>query len=151
MSREIKILKSQDLKEVLNHFPILFFSFPYLKEKIKEEYLLSRIGGKKGMILKAVENGKEIGFLVWLEEDSKVAYIWWLVVLPEYRGNGIGKLLMEEALNEMKKQGYQKVWAKVKNDNYSTLALCLKLQFYIKGISNEDNVLTVILEKKLTS
>lgn len=151
MLKNFKILKSQNLEEFLNYFPILSFSFPYLKEKIKEEYLSTRIKGKKGMILKGIDRGKEVGFLVWLEENPKVAYIWWLVVLPEYRGNGIGKLLMEEALKEIENQGYQKVWAKVKNDNFSTLALCLKFQFYIKGITNEDNVLTVILEKNLIS
>jgi ribosomal protein S18 acetylase RimI-like enzyme len=121
-----------------------------LQKKLTKNYFEEKIKIPFGMILRAVQKGKTLGFVVWLQENSKVAYIWWLIVLPQWQNKGIGKRLFKAALKEIQKRNYQRVWAKIKNDNFATLSLVLKFQFYIKGISNEDGILTILVEKDLT-
>lgn len=146
---EIKIKKISNLGKILKLKAVLEKSFPYLKEKIRKNYLVSKIEGKEGEIIEAIFKGKTIGFSAWLKESSKIAYIWWLVVLPEFQGNNFGKILLRETLEELKEKGFEKVWAKIKNDNFTTISLIMKFHFYIKGVSNEDGIFTVIVEKNL--
>lgn len=117
---------------------------------MSRKYFEEKIKVALGMIIKAMIKKKVVGFLIWLKENPKVAYIWWLVVLPKWQKRGIGEKLLEVALKEIQKRNFQKVWAKIKNDNFPALFLSLKFHFYIKGISNEDGVMTILVEKDLT-
>jgi ribosomal protein S18 acetylase RimI-like enzyme len=148
--RKIKIIKSKNLNEVLKYHGMIVSSLPFLKKKVTKNYLKNKIRGKEGEIIKAIFRKKFLGFLIWLKESETVAYIWWLIVSKKYRRNRIGSKLMKEALKELKKRGFKKVWAKIKNDNFSALVLALKFHFFIEGISNENRVFTVIVAKNLT-
>jgi ribosomal protein S18 acetylase RimI-like enzyme len=146
---KVKIIKNENLNEVLRYRRMIVSSLPILKKKATKTYLKNKIRGKEGGIIKAVLGKKVLGFLAWLKESETTAYIWWLIVNKKYRRNQIGSKLMQEALKELKKRGFKKVWAKIKNDNFSALVLTLKFHFFIEGISNEDGVFTVIVAKNL--
>lgn len=145
---KIKFLKTKNLKEILKLQPILKKTFPDLQEKTKISYLKEKIAKKKGEILKMLVEKKLAGFSVWFAEDKKLAYIWWLVILPEWQRNSLGKKLLKVTLEEIKNHGFKKVWAKVKTDNFPTLVLLAKFHFYITGLRNENGIFTIIAEKE---
>lgn len=146
---KLKILKTKNLKEFLKTHHLLQEVFPYLSRKISFSYLKERIKGKEGIFLRAKLKNKLVGFSIWWEEGQNTAYLWWLVVLPKYQRNGFGETILKETLLEMKRRGIEKVWAKIKNDNFAILALLSKFHFYIKGLNNEEGIFTVIVEKNL--
>jgi len=147
--REVEIIKSDHLNEILALRKILSFNFPNLKKKTTKIYLLNKIRDKKGYLIKAISQNKIVGFLAWLKESSKTAYIWWLVVDKKFQKNNIGSKLMKEALKDIQREGIKRVWAKIKNDNFSALALVAKFQFFVEGITNEDGIFTVVVAKNL--
>ncbi len=147
---KIKIVKSENLNEILDLKKTIISCLPNLKKKTTKTYLKNKIKNKEGGIIKAVFRKKVLGFLAWLKETETTAYIWWLVVKKKYQRNHLGSKLMKEALKELTKRGFKKVWAKIKNDNFSALSLALKFHFFIEGISNEDQIFTVIVAKNLS-
>lgn len=149
MEQKLKFLKTKNLKEFLKIHFILKKIFPDLSKKVSLRYLKERLREKEGMFLKAKLKNNLVGFSIWWEEPQNTAYIWWLVVLPEYQKNGFGGMILGETLKEIEKRGIKRVWAKIKNDNFAILSLVSKFHFYIKGLTNEDGLLTVIVEKKL--
>lgn len=149
MEKKLKISKTKNLKEFLKFHYILKEIFPDLSEKILLPYLKERIREKEGMFLRAKLENELIGFSIWWKESKDLAYIWWLVILPQYQRNGFGEIILRETLKDIERKGIEKVWAKIKNDNFPILSLLSKFQFYIKGLSNEDGIFTVIVEKKL--
>mgnify|MGYP003880632535 CR=1 FL=1 len=146
---QIKIIKTEKLDEVLNFRSMLASCLPSLKKKTTKKYLKNRIRGKEEGMIKAVLGKKVLGFLTWLKESKAVAYIRWLVVDKKYQRNQVGSRLMEEAIKELTKRGFKKVWAKIKNDNFRALALAVKFHFVIEGIWKEDRFFTVIVAKNL--
>jgi ribosomal protein S18 acetylase RimI-like enzyme len=148
--KKIKIIKSENLNEILNLRKMIVSCLPNLKKKATKAYLKNKIKNKEGGIIKAVLKKKVLGFLAWLKESESTAYIWWLIVEKKYQRNHLGSKLMREALKEFKKRGFKKVWAKIKNDNFSALSLVIKFHFFIEGISNEDQIFTVIVAKNLS-
>jgi len=150
MKKKVKIIKSENLNEVLKYHRMIVSSLPILRKKVTKTYLENRIKGKEGGIIKAVLGKRELGFLTWLKENESTAYIWWIIVNKNYRGNGLGSKLMRETLKELTNRGFKKVWAKIKNDNFAALTLFFKFQFYIEGFSNEDEIFTVFVAKNLS-
>ena len=151
IEKSIKIRKL-DLLEILKFRSWLEQSSPYLKEKVTDGYLRNKAKkAPRGKLIQAVLENKTVGFIAWLEEISGDAYLWWLVVLPSYRGQGIGSLLLDTALKDIEENGYQRVWTKVKNDNHSVLSILLRRKFFVKGLMSERGVPTVLFEKELLS
>jgi ribosomal protein S18 acetylase RimI-like enzyme len=150
IEKSVKI-KESNLLEILKFRPWLEQSLPYLKEKVTDGYLRNKAEkAPRGKLIQAVLENKTVGFVAWLEEISGDAYLWWLVVLPSYRGQGIGSLLLDAALKDIEENGYQRVWTKVKNDNHSVFSILLRRKFFVKGLMNEGEIPTVLLEKELS-
>ena len=145
-------IRRSDLSEIVKFEEWLKKSLPYLSKKITEDYLKKRIEKVgRGKLIEVVSKRSTVGFIAWFEETSEKAYLWLLLVSPRYRNLGIGGHLLDIALEEIKRNGYQRVWAKVKNDNRAVLSLLLKRDFFIKGLVNEEGLSTVLVEKTLES
>ena len=54
--------------------------------------------------------GEPIGTLTLMERTSEQAQFRWFLIHPDYRGMGLGKLLMEELINFGKEAGYQNIY-----------------------------------------
>ena len=65
----------------------------------------------QGRLLLALYEGEASGCVCLKKYDDKTAEVKRLYVPPQYRGNGIGKGLVEAALAEAKKMGYKRVIA----------------------------------------
>jgi enamine deaminase RidA (YjgF/YER057c/UK114 family)/GNAT superfamily N-acetyltransferase len=66
---------------------------------------------KQGRLLLATYEGEAAGCVGLLKRDDGGAEVKRLYVPPQYRGNGIGKMLVKEALAQAKELGYKRVVA----------------------------------------
>lgn len=64
----------------------------------------------------AEDNGRIVGTIL-AGHDGRRGLFHHVVVLPEYRGKGIGKMLAESAMEALKKEGVTKVLLVVFKDN----------------------------------
>ena len=91
-------------------------------------------------------NGEVVGFggLVWYSIPSKgrVGVIEEVVVLPEYRGNGLASKLMAELLKLAKEMGLQKI-------NLTTADLGAKKLYEKFGFTKKEEDLMVLRGEKL--
>ncbi|WP_448583355.1 N-acetyltransferase family protein [Thermocrinis sp.] len=93
-------------------------------------------------IFVAVADGKKIGFIAsdgnWYSkrEGKVVGAIHELVVLPEYRGLGVGKKLLDRAIQYFKERGLDTVELWVGDENVSALEFYKKYGFKEKDRFN---------------
>jgi ribosomal protein S18 acetylase RimI-like enzyme len=72
------------------------------------EFVLS--DDKKGQRIWVVEQGGEVqGCIAIVRTPEGYAQLRWFILTPETRGLGLGKRLMEEAMNFCRKAGYKRV------------------------------------------
>jgi ribosomal protein S18 acetylase RimI-like enzyme len=93
--------------------------------------IFPRSGGTikaEDVIFVAEQGGQLVGFVRYTPKTDKIT-LNGLGILSEYRGGGIGKLLLEESLDEMKKSG-KPIYLKVKATNDPALNLYLKQGFF---------------------
>ncbi len=96
-------------------FPIVDME-KYHKEYYNNKTLNQSFKDKIGFI--GIGGDKTIGYLIALEkQDREQFYINSLYILPDYQGRGIGKQLLEIAIQKAKLLGYDKVWLDVMSGN----------------------------------
>jgi len=75
-----------------------------------------------------------------------------LAVAPEYRGQGIGSLIVEHILDEAKKYGCKRVMLEVRSSNFIAQKLYFKFGFQTVGVRKRyysDHEDALLLEKKI--
>ncbi|HIE05023.1 MAG TPA: GNAT family N-acetyltransferase [Candidatus Latescibacteria bacterium] len=76
----------------------------------KARHIIWDIEANPEGIFVAEEDGRPVGYVTTrLDHDTKIGWIPNLAVLPEHRRKGIGKALMERALNYLKEKGMEMV------------------------------------------
>jgi ribosomal protein S18 acetylase RimI-like enzyme len=72
------------------------------------EFVLS--GDREGQRIWVVESaGKVVGCIAIVRSGDKEAQLRWFLLTPETRGKGLGKRLMEEAVEYSHKAGYRRI------------------------------------------
>ena len=95
----------------------------------------------EGIFVAEVE-GKKVGFVAgdanWFSKRSskKVGAVHEIVVLPEYRGMGIGKTLMDRVMTYFKEKGLDTVELWVGDENFRAIEFYRKLGFKESGRYN---------------
>ncbi len=65
---------------------------------------------KRGQHIWVVEQGgKVVGCIAIVRSAEGVAQLRWFILTPETRGKGLGKRLMEEAVNYSRRAGYRRI------------------------------------------
>lgn len=64
-----------------------------------------------------------------------------VIILPEYRGQGLGEKLIKATLKKAKTKGVKRVELGVVSDNRNAVSLYLKLGFEIEGLKKKDLLL----------
>jgi ribosomal protein S18 acetylase RimI-like enzyme len=82
----------------------------------------------------ALAEGEIAGMLSW-KKVGKILIIVLLNVYPEYQGQGIGRLLMKDAIEQARKQDCASVRVATTNDDLPALAYYQKLGFRIVEIA----------------
>jgi ribosomal protein S18 acetylase RimI-like enzyme len=72
-----------------------------------------------------------------------------IAVLEEYRGKGIGKILLNKYFNKVREYEYNQVFLEVLEENVSALNLYKKVGFKIKKCKIEEEHSYFIMYKKL--
>lgn len=87
-----------------------------------EQSLRRWVGDKGGVTLVARVNNEVVGFLLgYYMQGPNDGYLNCLAMLEAYRGRGVGKRLLEQALKEFEAKGCNHVFGVVKEDNKKTL------------------------------
>lgn len=95
----------------------------------------------------AYDDDKLIGAIL-SGHDGRRGYIYHAVVLPEYRGRGIGSVLVNMAVNALKGEGITRVCLNVMEKNEQGKSFWIKLGwekkdflgFYSKAITDKENL-----------
>ncbi len=104
MTPEIRIAKKEELPDLLALEKLCFKEETFHKKQL--EYLLLKA---KSLVLVASADDEIIGsMIVLLRENILQARIYSLNVHPSYRRMGIGRLLMDTALEFLKERGFRK-------------------------------------------
>ena len=103
----------------------------------------------KGFVVAEI-NHKIIGFIIGIKNDREVARILMLSVLPQYRRQKIGSILLNYFLKHMITQNIKQVELEVRTDNKIAINFYKNHGFFIKEIIsnfylNEDDAYTMIL------
>ncbi len=64
-----------------------------------------------------------------------------VILLPEYRGQGLGEKLIKATIKVAKKKGVKRVELGVVSDNRNAISLYLKLGFEVEGLKKKDLLL----------
>ena len=78
----------------------------------------------------AEHNDKIVGFLIAQHRGEAVQFRYF-IFLPEFRGIGLGKKLMQEFINFMRERGYRKAFLWTTNEQQSAIALYTRFGFVL--------------------
>ncbi|MEM2739991.1 MAG: GNAT family N-acetyltransferase [Candidatus Bathyarchaeia archaeon] len=109
------------------------------------EYMVRAYLEDPGSILVAEDSGIPVGFIASrsysfpfkLQRPDRYAVITDLYVLPEYRGRGMGRRLLEECISRLKARGYSRVRLSVWVGNRRAIKLYGSVGFKPKMIVME--------------
>ncbi|MBM3252680.1 MAG: GNAT family N-acetyltransferase [Candidatus Omnitrophica bacterium] len=129
----IRKFKEQDSKKVKDLIiTILSKEFAIEKSAYPEtdmEHINSSYGGKRDTFLVLVSEEKPIG-TVAIKEDSKfIALLRRFFVLPKFRKQGLGTLLLKEAIKFCREKGFHEVVFRTTDRMGSAIKLCKKNGF----------------------
>lgn len=126
---------------------IRIFEEPYSREKLERE--LTRKTNLVAIV--AVHDGNPVAFKVGFELTMTLFYSWIGGVVPEARGHGIARRLMDQQHVIARDEGYECIRTETENRFKPMLILNLKCGFDVVGVrTSEDYPKTVImLEKRL--
>ena len=131
MRPAIHIADRKDLDTLLELENICFKEETFQRRQLR--YLLNKA---RSVVLEAEIEGRIIGsILILLRTNIRNARIYSLNVHPEYRRKGIGSLLMDEAMQLLKKKGFRKITLEVGINNHIAQNL-----YFSKGFI-EDKIL----------
>jgi ribosomal protein S18 acetylase RimI-like enzyme len=119
--------------------------FPYMPFNLQE--VERRLGQQNVFYYVALLNGNTVGYIDF-KFSSEGATILGLAVLEEFRGKGIGSMLLNKALDVIRANGFNEARVMTAVDNAKALDLYKKFGFAIKGkferrINNQDVYLLV--------
>jgi ribosomal protein S18 acetylase RimI-like enzyme len=148
---EIRIFK-EATDEVLDWLFALekaLFEKPYSREKLEREARAKN----NLLILIAFDGDKPCAYKAGFEISSRIFYSWIGGVLPEYRGQGIARALIQKQHSLIPQMGHRCVRTFTENKYRAMLILNLKSGFDVIGVykSDHDEKQTIMLEKMLES
>lgn len=75
------------------------------------------------------DDGQMVGAIAIVGHTGQVAQLRWFILLPAYRGLGLGRRLMDEALQYCRDQGYKTVFLYTTADQKTAVSMYLKAGF----------------------
>ncbi len=124
------------------------FDAPYPKEYFEQRY-----GDRPHLIIVGYIDEQPAGYLVGYERDQDGSFYCWMAgVNPAYRRRGVLSALMEYESVWAKRQGYDKVKIKTRNNRREMLANLIKRGFLVTEVVPADDINDnrISLEKTIT-
>ena len=85
----------------------------------------------------AEANGKMIGAIAIVGHSAKRAQLRWFILHPEFRGKGLGKKLLNEAVQYSRERGYRHVFLETTEDQKTAIHMYMQAGF--KKIKEHEN------------
>lgn len=117
---------------------LLAIDFNPLIKQLPTKDELHKLGKENNIIATRTENGEIRGYLI-AEQQGIVLSLRFIDVLPPYRQQGMGHLLLNAFLNL--KDGIKKHQLWVKNDNIAAISLYQKYDFHYDGLCDKIYVM----------
>ncbi len=142
------IIREAPLEDVIK----INATVPEFDPALGKDYFAERIAGKKSLAIVAHLEGRPAGYLVGYDkfEDGSF-YCWMAAVDPAYRRQGVLKALMDYQNDWARKEGFNKIKIKTRNNRRSMLGYLVKAGFLFTQVipweKTEDN--RIELEKNL--
>ena len=70
-----------------------------------------------------------VGFLLGMQREKEVAQLRYFILLPEYRGSGVGKRLMQLFMDWLRESGYRRAYLWTTDEQETAAALYLRHGF----------------------
>lgn len=98
------------------------------------KYLSDQAGNVHGAIYVGVfDSDKLIATSSYVPIHDRLAMMQSTMVLPEFRGKGVGRFLNEQLIEHLKKEGYGKIVSHIYVENLPSIILKLKLGYLVEG------------------
>lgn len=107
-------------------------SFIHAGERFSPKRVRYLIRSRRNQLIVAEQNGTVVGWaagFAWRRGKLPWGRIYAIAVDPAARGRSIGKLLMQHLLNHLEREGADKVFLEVREDNHVAIRLYQKLGF----------------------
>lgn len=75
--------------------------------------------------------GRMVGFLLGMRREEGVAQLRYFILLPEYRGIGLGKRLMKLFMEWLRERGYRRAYLWTTHEQETAAALYLRFGFHL--------------------
>ena len=112
-SFDINTIKPQDHERLLEFWKHNEIKVSELKDKKKFTFFLASNPNLSSIVTK----DNEIAGVILTSFDGMIGYIYHIAVSNNFRGNGIGKLMVNRSTNELKSLGASRCQFFVKNEN----------------------------------
>ena len=153
----IRIANENDIEQIYNLNTELFIVLNSLNDKIynpigfPREFINIMIKSHNSDYIVIEDDDKIIGYLLIEKRESpyktyesfkedEIAYIYEVVILPEYRLKGYGKYLIEEAQKWAKERNLKSIELNVLSNNYNAMAFYEKVGFENYQIKMRKNI-----------
>ncbi len=114
----------EDFDEVMNLWKLTGMGGA---ERNDDNEVIMRTLKAGGKLILMIKKNKIIG-TVWLTHDNRRTFLHHFGIHPDFQGQGLSKILMDETLKEIKKTGFQ-VKLEVHKENLKALSLYRKYGF----------------------
>ncbi|MBL8029486.1 MAG: GNAT family N-acetyltransferase [Fibrobacteres bacterium] len=102
---------------------------PFTEPQVREWFSKHLSSVVKYLIAEEASTDKIFGILVMSLSNLNGVNIGGVGVLPEYKGKGIGKKLIQESIAVAQKEGFKAIGTQVYANNFRMLKLLLSLEF----------------------
>jgi ribosomal protein S18 acetylase RimI-like enzyme len=102
---------------------------------------------EKAEFLVSSESGKVKGFVAFYcnDQQTRIAFISFVVTSPEFRGKGLAKSLVKCILDIAQERGFAKCQLKVNQDNFPAIALYRTLKFSLVEVKKDKILMEISL------
>lgn len=138
---------TEELLDCLAELEVQIFEEPYSREKLEQELKTKN----RLLAIVAVQGDQLVGFKVGYEMTATLFYSWIGGVIPQARGRGIARRLMDKQHVMAKDQKFEYLRTETENRFKPMLILNLRHGFEIVGTRTSKSYprTIIILEKKL--
>jgi len=92
--------------------------------------------------------GRMVGFLLGMWREEGVAQLRYFILLPEYRGTGLGKRLMKLFMDWLRESGYQRAYLLTTEEQERAVALYLRHGFRLTDEKETTGFGKVLRERR---
>ena len=132
MEKIVKLAEIERAAEILEVYKSGGVWLPYTDIKEINKCLKENENGKVSMIVVEI-NGKIVGALKLHRPQAHIGKGGKVAVLPEYRGQGVGKLMYKSAIRIFEMEGRRKVVDSLIGENPAVVSMFNKLGFEIEA------------------